>query len=139
MQTSVLCHSIKVLVQRPFKWVNAAAGLSFQKAFIVKCADGFTVGCQSKFHHQLAESQSQSWAKVSDSVHPTESVACLFKWGKTVSTHLPKLTAVLLAKMVQGSPLPDEAWFQPLKIHCQAYLQRILKSCVNSCEESGIS
>jgi hypothetical protein len=137
MQTSVLCHAIKVLVQRPFKWVNAAAGLSFQKAFIVKCDDGFTVGRQSKFHHLLAESQSQSWVKTNDSVHPTESIACLFKWGKTVSTHLPMLTGVTLAKLVQGSPLQDEVWFQPLLIHCQTYLQRILKSCVKSCEESG--
>lgn len=155
VQTSVICHAEKVfmqvfecgntcnnifdvhLKQRPFKWLNAAAGLSFQKAFVVTIDDAVTVGAQSQLHHHISASQSQCWARASDNIHPTEAVACLFKWGKSVSELLPTLNGTLMAELVQGSAHPEEAWFGPLLNHCQAYLQKILKSCVNSCEESG--
>jgi hypothetical protein len=129
-------HLIR-LKQRPFKWVNAAIGLSFQKAFVVESEEAVTVAAQSQLHQHLALSQTKSWAAASDSTHPTEAVACLFKWGKSVSELLPNLSGILMAELVQGSALPDESWFGLLLIHCQAYLQKVLKSCVNSCEESG--
>ena len=121
-----LLHLI-CLKQRPFKWVNAAIGLSFQKAFVVESEDAVTVAAQSQLHQHLALSQSQSWAAASDSIHPTEAVACLFKWGKSVSELLPNLNGTLMAELVQGSALPDESWFGLLLIHCQAYFQKILK------------
>ena len=64
--------------KRPFKWVNAAAGISFQKAFVVTSDDAVALGAQSQLHHHLSVSQSQSWAVASEGIHPTEAVACLY-------------------------------------------------------------
>jgi hypothetical protein len=43
-----------------------------------------------------------------------------------------------MGELVQDSAHPEESWYGALVNHCQTYLQKILlKSCVNSCEESG--
>lgn len=136
IQASVACHSVQVFVQRPFKWLDNRKQLSFQRSFLVECPTPPERNSQ-QLQKWILQSHAPSQAVASEGGHATESVSCLFKWGKCVCQMLPKLTGSNLAMLLQGTALPDEGWFGVMFNHTQAYFQKIVKDTVNNCEESG--
>ena len=137
IQASISQHSVQVAVQRPFKWVDKRRSLSLQRAFVLKGIAASPITQNQQLQSWLRTSQSQSWEQASGDVHPSESTACLFKWGKSIEEQLPLMTSSGIEILLRGSAHQDEGWFAGLANHCFAYFAKVVKTCVNSCEESG--
>jgi superfamily II DNA or RNA helicase len=110
--------------------------MSLQRSFVVPGIVASSTQNQ-QMQNWLRASQSQSWESAGGDVHPSESTACLFKWGKSITERLPMLTRCDLDALLQGSALEGETWFVGLSNHCFAYLAKVVKDAVNMCEESG--
>jgi len=81
--------------------------MSLQRSFVVPGIVASSTQNQ-QMQNWLRASQSQSWESAGGDVHPSESTACLFQWGKSITERLPMMTRCDLDALLQGSALEGE-------------------------------